>query len=140
MNELRILIAGGRDFNDFYRVEKDVLKITNSPENIDKDVVFISGMAKGADAIGVALSEKYESTLEEYLPEWNNLDVKPCVVKRNRQGNYNALAGFARNQRMLDEGKPTNVLIYWDKRSSGTKDMINRTEKYSRCTLQVNHY
>ena len=115
-----VLVAGGRDFNDYERVKADLAK--HNP------VVIISGMAKGADALGVKYANEYGCQLKEFKANWSDMS-EPCIAKRNRYGEYNALAGMKRNQQMLDEGKPDLVLVYWDGKSSGTKDMIAKAEK-----------
>ena len=57
MRELRIIIAGGREFNDYdllhdkimeYLASMDDTDIINSPSQVK----FISGTARGADTLG----------------------------------------------------------------------------------------
>lgn len=137
MAQFRVLICGGRDFNDFGLVEQEVLKLVKPHE--DKDIVFISGGAKGADSMARLLVQKYESKLEEYLADWKDLTVEPCIVKKNKYGSYNALAGHNRNTRMLLEGSPDVVLAFWDGRSHGTADMIKKVRDAKVPLIIVNY-
>lgn len=59
--------------------------------------------------------------------KWHDFNV-PNVLIRHRDGvPYNARAGFERNQRMLDEGKPTHALGTLG--GSGTTDMLARIRR-----------
>ena len=127
MKGFKILIAGGRDFIDFARVERDFIDLTSPYER--KEITIISGMATGADNLGVEIANLHGVKLEEYPADWEDLAARPCVIRTNWGGKYNLLAGIARNQRMIDEGKPDLVLVYWDGKSKGSRDMINRTKK-----------
>jgi len=127
MKGFKILIAGGRDFIDFPRVERDFIDLTSPYER--KEITIISGMASGADSLGVEIANLHGILLEEYPAAWEDLTTEPCVIRTNWRGKYNLLAGIARNQRMLDEGKPDLVLVYWNGKSKGTRDMIARTTR-----------
>lgn len=97
-----ILVAGGRDFDDYARVKADLAK--HNPE------VIVSGMARGADKLGVKYANENGGQLKEFPAQWDK---------------YGKSAGYKRNQQMLDEGKPDLVLIYWDGISKGTKHMLD---------------
>lgn len=134
----KILITGGRDFNDYERLEKDILSIV---ENKDiKNLILVSGMAKGADSLAVEFYKNYkEVELEEYPAEWENFN-EPCIRRTNSYGkDYNVLAGCNRNIKMLKESKPDLVLAYWNKKSKGTKHCIENASKLNYEVI-VNYY
>lgn len=132
---MRILIFGGRDFTNYERVEYDVKQIV--PPGVKP--TFICGLANGADMACKYLHDKYESDIEYYEADWGDIVTKPCVIKQGNYGPYNALAGYIRNQRMLDEGEPDVCIGYWDGISRGTKDMVNRINK-ANIPLKLKYY
>jgi len=52
------------------------------------------------------------------------------VVKENKYGKYNALAGFNRNQQMAEYADVLIAII--KNNSSGTRDMIDRMNKLNK--------
>jgi YspA, cpYpsA-related SLOG family len=107
---MKIIIAGGRDFNNY-----DLLKEKcNSILSKTKDIEIISGGAKGADSLGekYALDNKYQLTIVR--AEWDTLGKK---------------AGIIRNEEMA---KIADALIcFWDGKSKGTCNMIEQAKKYN---------
>jgi len=79
--------------------------------------LVISGGARGADAIAAdAAVERGISTM-----------IFPADWQR-----YGRSAGAIRNQRMLDEGRPTDVLAFSTKYpalTAGTRDMVARARR-----------
>ena len=103
---MKILVAGGRDFKDYYRLEADLDAL--------KPTTIISGMAKGADEQGYRYAFNNDLECLKFHADWDT---------------HGKSAGYIRNQRMLDEGKPDLVLIYWDGMSKGTAHMLNIAKK-----------
>lgn len=127
MQELRIIIAGGRDFSDFDMLQKEINRIikmivgTKIPKEL---VTIISGCARGADTLGEKYAETYGLKLHRIPADWE------------RHGN---MAGYIRNREMAkfaasvdEEGeKPRSVLIaFWDGQSRGTKHMIETAKNF----------
>lgn len=106
MGARRVLVCGGRDFNDAALVERTLCGLRPCPE------VIISGGAPGADHLAALWAEHYAES-EVYHAEWR------------RYGNR---AGPIRNQRMIDEGKPDLVVAFPGGR--GTADMVRRAERH----------
>lgn len=93
-------------------------------------ILYISGAAKtGADAL---IIEWCEVRGHPYLPmpaEWDNLDAPGAVIRINSRGKkYNVKAGFTRNEDMAKIA--TDLLVFWDLRSTGTGDMYKLGKKY----------
>jgi hypothetical protein len=60
-----------------------------------------------------------------FSAEWRDITAPGAVIKVTKQGRrYNAMAGFARNQKMADYAEA--LVAVWDGRSSGTRDMLDR--------------
>ena len=101
-----IIIAGGRDFDDYSLLQSKCLPIIER-QMVNHDVIIMSGHAKGADMLGERFAEEHGLKLEVYPADW--------------KAHYRS-AGFRRNEQM---GNIANGLIaFWDGESLGTKHMI----------------
>lgn len=107
---MRVLVCGGRDFNNNNLFLETMFH--HLPE--DEEIEIISGMARGADQFAVLFAEAYEFKLHEFPADWET---------------YGKAAGPIRNQQMLDEGHPDLVIAFPTKNSRGTWDMVRRAEK-----------
>lgn len=119
---MKIVVAGGRDFFD------EEFMAEKLSELVEKGILgpedeLVCGMAKGADLTAKSLFEKEGLTVHERPADWKNLDAVPCIIKHNKYGAYNALAGHNRNTTMGDEAEL--AIIFWDGKSTGTKNMID---------------
>ena len=114
-----IAIIGSRSFNDYDRV-KNVLDIVISKLQ-DKDIIIVSGGAKGADTLG-----------EKYADEngYVKIIIKPNWTK------YGKIAGMLRNTEIIE--KADLVVAFWDGKSPGTKDSINKAKKLNKKLIVVN--
>lgn len=124
-NPIRILVAGSRNYNDYPA-------FTNMMNQLIKefpDTIFITGKApNGPDNMIIEYSKEFGYQWEEYPADWNNIGVLGAKIKENKFGKqYNALAGFMRNETMASVSD--FYIIFWDGESPGTLDMINRSEK-----------
>jgi hypothetical protein len=100
----RVLVCGGRDFFD-NRAVSDCLNALDP-----RPAVLINGGAPGADRAAWLWAKRQP-------------DVQ-CLVFNADWGIHGKAAGPIRNQRMLDEGKPTLVVAFPGGR--GTADMVRR--------------
>lgn len=117
----RILVCGGRDFNDwnlFRSVLDEIVYRKNwicEPDQYGNwlpRVVIISGAARGADTMAIEWSVSNWCPFIEFPADWKT------------HGNR---AGPIRNQQMIDEGKPDLVVAFPG--GKGTADMIKRAKK-----------
>lgn len=101
---MKVIIAGGRDFND-YGLLKTKCDFFLSKY---KQVEIVSGKAKGADALGELYADENRMNIHFFPANWDM---------------YGNAAGPIRNEEM---GKHADVLIaFWDGKSKGTKHMID---------------
>ena len=126
MKTLRIVVAGGRDFND-YDLMKKTINETLEPFKRHFNFEFISGKAKGADTLGERYAKEYGYIQHEFPADWS-------------KGKY---AGLMRNEQMAKfavSDKCTGLLFaFWDGNSRGTKNMIDNADKYELCVKVVNY-
>ena len=102
----KILVCGGRDYNDRDRVfdELNILRM-------DGPVAIINGDAKGADQISY---------------EWAEITISPVVLHPPKWHEHGKKAGVLRNQEMLDMWDPDIVLAFPG--GKGTADMVKRSK------------
>lgn len=118
---MKVIIAGSRSIVDFDTVCKAVeasgFEITE----------VVSGKANGVDALGENWAEANDIPVKGFPANWKNVRAKGAVIRSNKYGKYNAVAGILRNQRMA---KYADALIaVWDGVSTGTSNMIKEMEK-----------
>lgn len=124
---MNLIIAGGRDFDDYFLLDKS---LTWFLKNVDKSTITVfSGKAQGADSLGEHWVKCKGISVKPFPADWDNLDAPGAVIKITKSGKkYNSKAGILRNQEMLDAGA-THLVAYWDQKSKGTADMIKRAAK-----------
>ena len=120
MKELRIIIAGSRDFNDYKLLKasiRDILKNT-SLESVNK-IKIISGTARGADQLGERFAKQFKLEVVKFPADWD------CFGKR---------AGYIRNEEMakysVKDGNYGMLVAFWNGESKGTKHMIDLAKKH----------
>lgn len=104
----QVIIAGGRDFADYELLQSkcDQFFRAKSPTAI------ISGLARGADMLGVRYAREKDIPVLEFPADWERLGKR---------------AGMLRNLQMLEVADA--VIAFWDGQSRGTANMVNETKK-----------
>ena len=122
MKELRVIIAGSRDFDDFPKLMNSSIEILTgiSKKRDDLDRIrIVSGTARGADKLGEQYAKIAHYELSKFPAVWDGLATR---------------AGYVRNAEMAKfavEDDNYGVLIaFWDGKSRGTKHMIDLANKY----------
>jgi len=107
----RIIIAGGRDFNDYEYLSKSVDDFIN--ENFQcETITIVSGNARGADKLGERYARKRGYIVEKYPADWDK---------------YGKAAGFINNEQMISVSD--GAIMFWDGSSRGTKHSIELARK-----------
>ena len=112
---MKVLICGGRDFNDYKCFLREIII------NHDEIEEIISGGAVGTDSLAERHADYWGIPITIIKPDWKK---------------YGKSAGFIRNQEMIDR-HPDIVVAFWDGVSHGTKDTINRAKKAKIKTLII---
>ena len=116
-NITRIIIAGGRDFVDLPMLESEVVCFIEDNNMDNSKIEIVSGMAKGADMLGVSFAKKYNYDLIEMPADWSK--GKSAGYTRNEE-----MAKYAASSKNI-QGVTTGALIaFWDGFSKGTEHMI----------------
>lgn len=121
MKELRVIIAGSRDFDDFPKLMNnciDILfKITDQHSDLDK-IRIVSGTARGADQLGEQYAKITGYKVSRFPADWDGLGKR---------------AGYVRNAEMakfaVADGNCGVLIAFWDCKSRGTKHMVDLAEK-----------
>lgn len=104
----KILVCGGRDFNDFGLLNEVLGGLV---DRFGQEFTIIEGGARGADSMAGTWAEIHNKSRMKFPADWNT---------------YGSRAGPLRNQQMIDEGKPDLVIAFPGGR--GTADMVRRAE------------
>ncbi len=105
---MKIIIAGGRNFNDYSKLCQICDDMLQNQYNIE----VVSGGARGADRLGEIYAKERSFKLICFPAAWSK---------------FGKCAGIIRNAEMA---KYADVLIaFWDRNSKGTGHMIRLAEK-----------
>lgn len=132
---MKIIVAGGRDFDNQEYMSKCLNEvyesgvITTTPE-------LVCGMAPGADLMAKDMFEQEGLVVHKRPADWKDMSP-PCKRRRNRYGEYNALAGMKRNHAMGDEAEL--LIAFHDSTSTGTADMIKYMKSLGK-TVYIFYY
>ena len=108
INSYKVIVADGRDFADYAYLKEKLDEVFGSLWDINSHPIeIISGMAKGADTLGIRYAEEHKLTMVLYPANWKK---------------YPRMAGILRNMNMLLTA--THLVAFWDGKSHGTKHMI----------------
>ena len=129
MKELRIIIAGSREFNDYKLLKtsmRDILK-NASLEGVSK-IKIISGTARGADQLGERFAKQFKLEVVRFPADWDK---------------YGKRGGYIRNEEMakyaVQDGNYGILVAFWDGESRGTKHMIDLARKHELEVHVVNY-
>lgn len=111
--EFRILVCGGREYNDRERVRRILDAVLEGIRSAGKDACIIHGNARGADLLADQYAREKSLKVLSFPADWNT---------------YGNRAGPIRNKQMLDEGKPDAVIAFPG--GTGTRNMVILAKRY----------
>lgn len=100
----KVIIAGGRTFNDYQLLKQSCDKLLVNKTNIE----IVSGAARGADSLGEDYAIERGFTIRRFPAQWDSLGCS---------------AGYVRNKQMAEYADA--LIAFWDRESKGTKHMID---------------
>ena len=106
MPQLKIIVAGSREFNDYPLLKQklDFYCQRYSPSQIE----IVSGEARGADRLGEKYAQHSQLSLKQFPADWDK---------------HGKSAGYRRNEEMAEYA--THAVVFWDGKSKGSEHMIN---------------
>ena len=119
MKELRVIIAGSRDFSDYELLKKSAIEIITKKTMLPDLTRIISGGARGADTLGERFANEMGLEISRFIPDWDGLGKR---------------AGYVRNAEMakfaVEDDNDGVLIAFWDGKSRGTKHMIDLAKRY----------
>ncbi len=101
---MKVIIAGGRDFNDYNLLKSSCNTILVN----QKEIEIVSGTANGADKLGERYAEDMGYLTKQFPADWDRHGKK---------------AGFIRNRQMAEYADA--LIAFWGGRGKGTEMMIS---------------
>jgi len=120
MEPMNLIVAGGRDFNDYERLSAVLFDFAERHPN--RAITLVSGMARGADKLAWEFCRRENVACIEMPADWDR---------------YGKRAGYLRNEAMADISHA--LIAFWDGKSKGTKHMIDIAHTL-RLEVQVENY
>ena len=106
MRELKLIVAGGRDFHDYQLLTKAIMDLA-LVEYADRAISIVSGMAKGADNLGYLFAVENNVSDYTFPADWNRYGRSAGMIRNKEMGNF-----------------ADALLAFWDGASKGTQQMI----------------
>jgi hypothetical protein len=101
---MKVIIAGGRDFNNGQSV---IYAVSKFEKEVGLITEIVCGMAEGADMMGFNYATMWGIPVKEFPADWNK---------------YKKAAGPIRNKQMADYADA--LIAFWNGNSKGTMNMI----------------
>lgn len=128
MKELRVIIAGSREFNDYELLKKSAIEIITKKTMLPDLTRIVSGGARGADTLGERFANEMGLEITRFIPDWDGLGKR---------------AGYVRNAEMakfaVEDNNDGLLIAFWDGKSRGTKHMIDLANRYGLEVHVVNY-
>lgn len=107
---MKVIIAGGRTFNDYNLL----CKVCDKTLILQPDIEIVSGTANGADKLGEMYAKEKGYLIKQFHADWDK---------------HGKSAGYKRNEEMAKYGDA--LIAFWDGKSKGTKHMIDLANEYN---------
>ena len=107
MDWFKVIIAGGRDFDDYNTLKKYCNHILQGKS----DIMIICGMAHGADLLGKKYGDEMGYKVSKFPADWS----------------LGKSAGYIRNKEMAEYADA--AIVFWNDKSKGSKHMIDLAKK-----------
>jgi len=112
MKKFKVIIFGGRDFDDYQILE---LNCNHLLKNKFPDIEIVSGAARGVDKLGERYAENYLLDVNLFPADWEQFGKSAGYIRNKVMGDY-ADAGIG----------------FWDGKSRGTKHMIETLKELNK--------
>lgn len=113
---MNIIVAGSRTFTDYKLLEETLNKYVSPNDTI------ISGVAKGADMLGIVYSYRHNIKIKRFPANWNL---------------YGKSAGYKRNVEMANNADM--LIAFWNGISRGTKHMIDIMNNQNKKVITIKY-
>lgn len=132
--QIGIVIAGGRYFDDYDLMVREVNKIIGKPS--PSHTTIISGAAEGADKLGERYAKSRGFGVRRFPADWDNHTEGRCPDWHFELPTCK-MAGILRNEKMAKAADL--VIVFWDGRSRGSLHMLSYAKKIGTPTVVVRY-
>tara|TARA_R110000803_G_scaffold157924_2_gene222251 strand:- start:4389 stop:4739 length:351 start_codon:yes stop_codon:yes gene_type:complete len=116
---MRLIVAGGRYFDDYDLLKMELDRFLS---DVDGEIEIVSGMASGADSLGIKYAKEKGYPVKEFYAQWGQFGKKAGPLRNAEMANY-----------------ATHCVCFWDGISKGTGNMIDLAEKNGLVTFTVGY-
>lgn len=113
LNDLRVIVAGGREFNNFDRLCKFCDSVINGFKTKDTIVTIISGNAIGTDRMGEQYAQLRGYNLKIIPADWFKLGRSAGIIRNKQMAEY-----------AISDNANGILIAFWNGASRGTGNMI----------------
>ena len=82
---MKVIVAGGRDFNDYHLLKENLDNFQQQYGNITE---VVSGTAIGVDKLGEWYANENNIQIKRFIPDWKWLGKKAGFVRNRQMGDY----------------------------------------------------
>lgn len=107
---MKIIIAGGRNFNNYNLLETKCNFFLKNLNHIE----IISGMANGADKLALQYASESNFKLSEFPALWHKYGKKAAYIRNHQMAVY-----------------ADALISFWNGKSKGTKMMIDLAKQHN---------
>lgn len=115
---MKVIIAGGRTFNDYELLHQKC----DQTLRLQSEIEIVSGTAYGADTLGEKYAKEKGYPIIQFPADWEK---------------YGKGAGYIRNEEMAKYAD--GLIAFWDGESKGTKHMIDLANRYGLKVKIINY-
>lgn len=108
MKQLKLIIAGSRNFYNYVLLDEALTSLLANYDDLPKQIEVVSGHALGADRLGEIWAERHAIKVTTFPANWQL---------------HGKRAGYLRNIEMAEYADA--LVAFWDGMSKGTKHMID---------------
>lgn len=110
---IRLIIAGGRDFDNFEMLKREMFEFLTENNLISFDQIeIVSGCANGADKLGEDFAAAYGIPVALFPARWNYFGAQAGPIRNGHMARY-----------------ATHCICFWDGQSKGTANMIKQAKE-----------
>lgn len=117
----KIIIAGGRKFNDYNFLQRSCTKAIKAIKG-KKDIEIVSGTAQGADLLGERFAIEKGYPIKRFPADWATFPKAGGIIRNGNMARY-----------------ANRLIAFWDGKSRGTDSMIELARKYKLKILVVRY-
>jgi hypothetical protein len=122
MAKLKVIIAGGRDFDDYELLKGmcDYYLLTYLKHGYD--IQIVSGKARGADTLGENYAEERQYPVKSFPADWNKHGLKAGPIRNGKMAKYGDM-----------------LIAFHDGVSKGTANMIEQAKEKGLIVWVINY-